>query len=850
MMAPTIPTDPVASAPRPAPAPRDGAGARWPAGLASVGLLLLLFALVLTNNHDASLTADEPVHILRGYTLWRTGDYRLQGGHPPLAHLIMGWGLLLDPTLPAPSTLPGWEQANWDLMVEPFFAGPREYVDRLVWVARYSIALLAPLLGAAVFRWVLKGPAARSTRRLWAALLALALLALDPNVIAHAGLGTTDFAITTFFLLSAFSFERALRRPSPGRVAVAGLLFGLAQCAKFSAVILAPAFVVIALLKMIWIGKWQVASGKWQVKSKVQNPKSKIQIGQVLLAVFVVGGLTVWAVYRFTWGAVDALSLALPAPAYWRGLIRLNQHQELGHAAYLLGHFSQNGWWYYFPVAFLVKTPLPTLIAWLLAAVWWLRSAASVRLTLARPPTAEGASGQAIHLVGVFDVSLNQMAAETTLWIPALALIAISLTSSIDVGYRHILPVLPLTVVFIGQAVATWQAEKSRVIAREQSPERGVPPHLVRLRPVLLSALVIVWLAVESFAIQPHALAYFNQLAGGPANGYHILLDSNLDWGQELKRLGEFVKEEDLGPLVLSYFTAVDPAVYGIQVESPVYYPFTPGPGLYALSANDVAGFDPQLASLFRYRTPFAQIGYALWLYRVGAGEWAGVCATPAPPVDHRVVQVGLGDPPLGMAGFDCRTSWLFRDGGKPGWYVIPLETDRPTLVDRFLPGAEMVYHVPRLEHEIPYTIYYWSGGSAPAATPLESPTNFDNLLTLLGYRLAQEQVSAGEMIELDTYWQITDTRPEPLSIFAHLVAPDGQLAGTGDGLGVPPESWRVGDILIQTHTIGVPADAPAGDYGVQIGLYAPADGQRLPIRDGGSPAADYWPLVQVNVIP
>ncbi len=768
----------------------------WVWGAAA--LLVLLFFQVLNGAHDASLTADEPVHILRGYALWRSGDFRLQYGHPPLTHWISGAALELEPDLPPPQTLPGWEQADRMAMAQQLLTGSPQRVDRIVWLARYPIALLALLLGAIVFRWAREwlGPVA--------GVAALAFLAFDPNIIAHAGLATTDLGVSVFFFAAAYTFYRALRHPTPGRLVIAGLAFGLAQAAKLSALILGPAFVLLTVLSVLRIPRRQGRT----------TPILSMVI------IFVIGGLTLWAVYGFQWGPVPGLGLSLPAPAYWVSLIRLRDHEELGHRAYLLGQISSEGWWYYFPVVFLVKTPLPTLIALVLASIAWLRRARYRDMAMAG------------------------------LLVPPLAYLAVSVNSSLNIGYRHILPVLPFAFAFASQIICL--------------------PGLLRRHAPKVSSIVVVfllfWLAVEALAIQPYPLAYFNQLVGGPAQGYRVLADSNLDWGQDLKRLAAVLKAQGIERPWLSYFGGADPSLYGIEYRrlpapppsppTPDYHPFNPAPGVYAISASNLVGVgldEPDAFYIFRQREPFARIGYSIFLYRIEPvplqGDWVGACAAPDRPYDDERIRQGFGVPDLRIAQFDCRSGWLYAGGGKPGWYLIPVDTEGPTLAGRFLAGLEPVFRSRRTATHPPFTLFYWPGGIL-TFTQADPPVNFGGVLAFLGYRLEVGQVAAGEAIHVDTVWQVTGASPGLVSILAHLTAPDGHLVGVGDGLGVTPESWVVGDVIVQTHTIQVPEDAAPGLYTLQTGLYTLPEGRRFPVRGGGAAGADRLSFVQVRVGP
>ncbi len=175
------------------------------------------------------------------------------------------------------------------------------------------------------------------------------------------------------------------------------------------------------------------------------------------------------------------------------------------------------------------------------------------------------------------------------------------------------------------------------------------------------------------------------------------MADSNTDWGQTLKALAAYQKENDLGRVKLSQFTFLDPAIYGVVYEpiapmqgAPPVLPrrFNPAPGLYAISATTLDGVPLPLPSTFdwfRHREPFAKIGYAMFLYEVEPGSvtpateatpWVAQCTVPAPSLPSDVVAQGFGSNALRQIYFDCERSWIFPDGGQTsGWYVYaPVE--------------------------------------------------------------------------------------------------------------------------------------------------------------------------------
>jgi hypothetical protein len=273
----------------------------------------------------------------------------------------------------------------------------------------------------------------------------------------------------------------------------------------------------------------------------------------------------------------------VPARGYLRGLQECTRMIGGGKTSFLLGSYSDTGWWYYFPVAFVVKTPLPTLLLIGFAFFYSWRYRTWRR--------------------GLF------------LLIPVVIYFGCCLASPFNIGYRHLLPVLPLLFIFAGQvAGADWRPKQTWAVG-----------------------VVLVWLVVGSLAIFPHYLAYFNELVGGPSRGYKVLADSNLDWGQDLIGLREYMTRENIASVKLSYAGTADPHAYGITYEPLPGYPYPELPrdsvpemlvnldgGVYAISVSNLQGFcfkNHDLYAGFRERKPDAIIGYSIFIYRLPQSE-------------------------------------------------------------------------------------------------------------------------------------------------------------------------------------------------------------------------------------
>lgn len=537
------------------------ARARFPV----VGLLGLVFLLSLTSAVAKSATMDEQNHIARGAAYLGTGDPRLSVEHSPLVNVLSALPvhLLLHPRLPLDDW---WEAGEWYHFAENFLWYANPDPDLIVFLARLPIIGLGLVLVAIVFRW------ANARFGPWGGLLAAAFCALDPNILAHTRLSTTDIGGTCLIFIAAHALWRAARRPRWSRILWAGLSFGLALGAKLYALVFGPFLALTALLGAL-------GGGPGRLHRVIRS------LGLMAL-VALLGLVTLWAIYGFQLGPLEARGPVVPAPPYIRGLLAVLDFTGGGRPGYLLGRFSDQGWWYYFLIAFAVKTPPATLLA-LLLATW---------LALRRPQKDD------VYLL-----------------VTPLAYFVVSMTSSLNIGYRHLLPVLPFLAVHIGRlaAPASWF---------RYSAARS-----------LLPVGLVVALSFSALSIYPHFLSYFNIFGGGPQNGWRILVDSNIDWGQDLKGLRVWMAREGIAHVRLGWFGSALPEAYGVQYDqlpgvphgfslwkTPPFNPERPEPGVYAISVTNLVGVhfpNHHLYDWFRARPPDAKIGYSLFIYRVSADE-------------------------------------------------------------------------------------------------------------------------------------------------------------------------------------------------------------------------------------
>ncbi len=556
---------------------------------------------------------------------------------------------------------------------------------------------------------------------------------------------------------------------------------------------LASKFSAVILLPVMAL---QVAVTLWQTRS-VQRAWHR-PIG-LLLATLGIAALTLWGVYRFKIGPLDNSDLIVPAPSYWGEWLALNEYLAAPLPAYLFGQVSTQGWWYYYPVTLALKTPLPVLILLALAVVLMV-----VRRTWLR---------------------------NVPIFLPLALLLLTLLFSPHDLGYRYLLPMLPFIFVACADVFAVAQQRRWTTI---------------------VAVLLIGWQIFGTLRIYPYYFAFFNETVGDPDRGRYLLSDSNLDWGQDLVGLKDYVEQQHIADLNLSYFGNTPPQVYGLRTYAlpPVrsamheqgawwlhrYYPLDPAPGTYAISvANLMGGIwnDPSDYAYFREREPDAIIGHTIYVYIVPAR---------GTPIDLSLAGVQLDQiDPLPYQQFntnDVRPRWFDATSSliaAPDQTWVAIADDQliaPELAPLFA-GVQPVLRAITSGDQRPYALYRFDAGqrllsvaqrSEQTTTRGELPIKFGNTAELIGYQLNEQDAG----LTLITYWRAGDRVVTPLQMFVHVLGPDGSLVAQQDRLDVPAFGWRAGDLIAQIQHIDLPANAAA--QSIALGLYNPDTQQRLPV--------------------
>ncbi len=768
----------------------------------AAALLLLMYGLAVASLGQQAPTFDEQGFLVRGVAYLRGENRHIRVGHPLGLNALNAAFIAADDTIHLPVDDPSWQQTNFHRPAELFMWETGNDVARILLLGRLPTVWVGMLLAALVGRW-----AAHLSRQRLAGLLSLALMALDPNLVAHTQLATTDLGLAAAAALAGYTLWAYCRQPTWRGVVVAGMAFGLLQNTKFTAGLFVPLFGLVILTSI-----WQQWRGQ---RRQSARHFLTVMLAQVLIVYPLTAFCTLWAAYGFQVSPLPAnlptfpqlAGRILPLAHHLEQLLDIGGRLQKETPAFLMGQYAGNGWWYYFPVAFLLKTPLPTLLllVWAAGLFLWRR----VRPCL-------------------FPFNRTDLVA---LLIPSLGYFAIALTSEVNLGYRHLLPLLPFLAVFTAVALTRLGTLSRRVVLG-----------------------LALWLGVATLLVYPHHLSFFNELAGGPDGGWRYLVDSNVDWGQDLPGLAPWMAENDVPWVYLSYFGEARPEYYGIAYrgldsfpprlmdpDARIFYPAGPAPGIYAISVTNLQGVhfaDHDLYAWFRQQEPVAKIGYSIFVYEVPASAppvdlvLSGVQLDELAPADHAL----LGSNDLRLHWQLPAQAWL-QPAASPTYYALTAP-----------PPPAFAGALAQIATQPAYTLY-----RAQPASLLPPPITSTFQLEasqIVAYQDAPRAVTAapGSNLPWQTFWRQAG-EPVPLQIFFHLVAADGQVVAQADGLGVVAAGWQPGDLLIQEHRVQLPPTLTAGRYQVIAGIYRLTDGARWRIIAGaGTTDADSLLLGEVVV--
>lgn len=506
--------------------------------LIAVIIIASATVLAIASFWNDSPVVDEIPHIGAGYSYVAQHNYQFNPEHPPLAKDLAGLALL---TLNLNQSAFGKSyQKNWPTDVNGEWNFGRALIYQtgndaitLVRVAKLPMLLFFIISAWIIFIW---------TKKLFndkAALLATFIFSFTPTIIAHSRLVTTDIALLAGIMASLYFFERYLENQNPKNLWIAGIVFGFGQLTKFSAFLLIP---LIILLAMVW------AYVNQQKLSGIIRTAWKTVMIVVIGFAFVVGPIYQLHLLNYTGQKQKADATVIlgtygnrafadpviwasdkpllrPFAQYGLGVLMIFQRNVGGNQTYFFGNVYREAVKSYFPIVYALKEPIPFLILFIVAIIGFFIYACSKK---------EGLKNWIkIHF------------AETVIFSWAILYWTTSINANLNIGIRHLIPVYGATAILVGGQLSVLYKH-------------------IKLKKAYLTFLGVMcaWLLTETLMIFPYYLTYFNEFAGGSAGGYRYVVDSNLDWGQDLKRLADWVNDNNIQKISLDYFGWADQSYY------------------------------------------------------------------------------------------------------------------------------------------------------------------------------------------------------------------------------------------------------------------------------------------------
>lgn len=583
-----------------------------------------------------SATMDELAHIPAGFGYVTQLDYRLNPEHPPLIKSVAALSALIFTRPFFPTDTPYWQDdvnGQW-MQGTKFLYESGNDADKIIFWARAPLILLALLFGWLLFSFV------QRKFNYMTAVLALIFYAFSPTVLAHSRLVTTDLGASIGFFIGIATFVNFLEAPTKKNIFFAGLAFGIAQLLKFSLFLLVPMY---GILILAWVA----------VQHHLYFRHKFILFWRLLLksaAMGIIGTVLIWIVYAiFVWNypmdkqsrdaefiltsfgyrpIVDfnlwmmTVPILRPLGQYLLGILMVIQRAAGGNTSYFLGDVSLVGSRFYFPALYLLKEPLALHFLSLLALLSVLRKIKKESL-------------------GISFFAVSRWKEKLFFWIKnnffefsAIFFIifywAYSVRSPLNIGVRHILPTFPFIYILMARGLDSWL--KSHEFSAPEnwlSWFKNIYELYIKTIPrYFLILLLIFWLMAGTITSFPNFIAYYNELAGGARSGYKIAVDSNYDWGQDLKRLKDFIEEKNISRIALDYFGGGNPRYYLGEHYEPWYSAKGPYHGWFAVSATFREGAFGKTKKGFVRRpedsyewlkpfTPVAQIGYSIFVYNL-----------------------------------------------------------------------------------------------------------------------------------------------------------------------------------------------------------------------------------------
>lgn len=583
-------------------------------------ILMFFFLVSLSVSSQESTTMDEQAHIPSAYTYVRYGDMRLNPEHPPLLKDLAGLPLLfVKPFFPIDD--PAWVHGvneQWQLGNKLLHQYGND-ADVITYWARLPIIIIAVILGIFIYIWT------RQLAGTLAGLFALTLYAFDPNILAHNHYVTTDLGIAAAIFIASYYFVRFLKQPTGKNLILAGIFLGVAQLTKFSGVLLFPLFGLLTLIyamtrttrrgyvntsssdarwHIVFEYLWKYAvivvicfAAIWMlyIPNTMNMPGEKIR--DVACFVFVKDELRkidpscaeFSAAYAknaaslLAFQTIDVMSrnvILKPLGEYFLGVFMVFARVAGGNTYYFLETVSNHATPWYFPTVFVLKSTLPLLFLIITTAGYSIvRGIRSVSQTK-YPPKKQVATFIGEHI------------AQITMGSFILLYSYLSITGNLNIGFRHLFPILPFIYVLIAKVLA----DVFHRAGKENRPTASI-----------ITGLLAFWVISIPILNYPYYLSYYNEIGGGHTKGYEYVTDSNYDWGQDLKNLKKWVDRynascdsdkatttncqgisdgQPINRIRIDYFGGSNPEYYFGNMFIPWHGENAPQAGWYAISSG------------------------------------------------------------------------------------------------------------------------------------------------------------------------------------------------------------------------------------------------------------------------
>ena len=572
--------------------------------------------LAIASVWNDSPIVDEIPHIGAGYSYIQKGDFRLNPEHPPLAKDLAGFALSFLSLNQSAFKTQFWTSdinGQWNFGRNLIFNSGNDAI-LATRVAKIPLLLFFILSAIIIFCW---------TRKLYgdkAALIATFLFSFSPTVIAHSRFVTTDIPALFGVLLGTYFFIRFLQNQTKINFVLAIIAFGVAQLTKFSLFLLNPLFLVIAIT-------WGLthSTGSWQaMHNKIYSIAKTLFLSGIII---VLGYLAiVWPIYglhtvnypperqkadtTYQLGSYGNRSIAdkviwasdkpyiRSLTHYGLGVLMVTQRSIGGNTTYFLGEVNKNAWKKYFPIVYFIKEPL---------AFWGLVVIVLLNLAVIFKPNKYKLG----HWMKNYFTEFAMLTWLAIYWYA-------SITANLNIGVRHLLPTYGFVFMLLAGQLANIE-NRLKIINRKKYIAAGS-----------VVGILLGWYLFENLKTFPSYLTYFNQTVGGPKGGYLYVVDSNVDWGQDAKRLADWVNKNGVTKISLDYFGWADAGYYlgnkyvwlnaGRYKNAREFLADNPGGGYIAVSKSFFMGSREKIETSYAWLDsyqPVADIGNSIFVWYI-----------------------------------------------------------------------------------------------------------------------------------------------------------------------------------------------------------------------------------------